>query len=267
MRRALLILSLLAACQAQKLRFSPVAKDVILERAENIPSGNHERLATMKELFIESGCLTVNEQAVPSSEIPNLICRLKGNTEKTIIVGASYSRISPDNWAGASMLAGLYQSLAARKRRHTFIFVAFADEAKTPGASRFFAGHMTNTEVGRTHAMVDLGTLGLSPTKFWAAHSDKDLVKALVVVMYALKLPASQVDIAKAGETDSEAFASRHIPQITIHSLTKDVVTALEKNEEPIKEFRPNNYYDSYHLISGYLAYLDETLKSRPASK
>jgi len=33
------------------------------------------------------------------------------------------------------------------------------------------------------------------------------------------------------------------------------------------QEFRPNNYYDSYHLISGYLAYLDETLKSRPAIK
>jgi hypothetical protein len=261
------MLGLLAASQAQMLRFSPVAKDVILERAEEIPPGNQERHARIKELFAQSGCLMVNEQTVPSSEIPNVICRLKGRTEKTIIVGANYSQISPDNWAGASMLAGLYQSLAARKRHHTFIFVAFADETKTPAASQFFAGHMTNTEVGRTHAMIDLDALGLSPTKFWAAHSDKDLVKALVVVMYALKLPASQVDIAKAGETDSEAFASRHIPQITIHSLTKDAVTVLEKNQGPIKEFRPNNYYDSYHLISGYLAYLDETLKSRPATK
>jgi len=266
MRRALLILSLLAACQAQTLRFSPVAKDIILERAADIPSSKQERLKRMKELFMESGCLTVAEQAIPTSEIPNLICRLSGTTEKTIIVGANYSQIDPDNWAGASLLPGLYQSLAGRKRRHTFIFVAFADETKTPAASQFFATHMTNTEVGHTHAMIDLTTLGLSPTKFWAAHSDKGLVKALVVVMYALKLPASQVDIAKAGETDSEAFASRHIPRITIHSFTKDAVTVPENNG-PIKEFRPNNYYDSYHLISGYLAYLDETLKSRPAAK
>ena len=126
---------------------------------------------------------------------------------------------------------------------------------------------MTNAEVGHTHAMIDLDTLGLSPTKFWAAHSDKGLVKALVVVMYALKLPASQVDIAKAGETDSEAFASRHIPHIIIHTLTKDVVTVLESSQQLVKDFRPNNYYDSYRLISGYLAYLDETLKSRPDTK
>jgi hypothetical protein len=264
MRRALLILVLLAACQAQKLRFSPVEKSIVLERAGNIPSGGQERLARMKELFIESGCLTVIEQDVPSSEIPNLICRLQGNTDKSIIVGANYGKAAPDNWAGASLLPGLYQSLATRKRRHTFIFVAFADEKKTSIAAQFFAGHMTNVEVKHTHAMIDLDALGLSPTKFWAAHSDKDLVKALVVVMYALKLPASQVDIAKAGEADSEAFASRHIPQITLHSLTKDAVAIVHGQHDLLQEFRPNNYYDSYRLISGYLAYLDETLKTRP---
>jgi hypothetical protein len=267
MRRALLILVLLAACPAQKLRFSPVAKSIVLERAGNIPSSSQERLARMKELFLASGCQAVAEQGVPTSEIPNLICRLQGGSEKTIIVGANYGQVSPDNWAGASLLPALYESLAARKRRHTILFVAFADEKKSSTASRFFASHMTDAEVRHTQAMVDLDSLGLSPTKFWAAHSDKSLVKALVVVMYALKLPASQVDIAQAGEGNSEAFASRHIPRITIHSLTRDVVAVLHSQQELAPEFRPNNYYDSYHLISGYLAYLDETLKSRPGIK
>jgi hypothetical protein len=267
MRRALLILVLLAACPAQKLRFSPVEKSIIVERAGNIPSSSQERLARMKELFIDSGCLTVAEQGVPASEIPNLICRLKGDSEKTIIVGANYGQVSPDNWAGASLLPALYQSLATRKRRHTFVFVAFADEKKTSPAAQFFAGHMTDAEVKHTHAMVDLDALGLSPTKFWAAHSDKSLVKALVVVMYALKLPASQVDIAQAGVGDSGAFVSRHIPQIIIHSLTRDAVAEMRSQQDLAQEFRPNNYYDSYHLISGYLAYLDETLKSRPVIK
>jgi hypothetical protein len=267
MRRAFLILVLLAACPAQKLRFSPVEKSIILERAGNIPSGSQERLARMKELFIDSGCLTVIEQSVPTSEIPNLICRLNGSSEKTIIVGANYGQVSPDNWAGASLLPALYQSLAARKRRHTFVFVAFADEKKTSTAAQFFAGRMTDAEVRHTQAMIDLDALGLSPTKFWAAHSDKNLVKALVVVMYALKLPGSQVDIAQTGQGDSEAFVSRHIPQIIIHSLTRDAVAVMHSQQDLAQEFRPNNYYDSYHLISGYLAYLDETLKSRPAIK
>jgi hypothetical protein len=267
MRRAFLILILLAACLAQKLRFSPVEKAIILERAGNVPASGPERSARMKELFVESGCLTVAEQGVPSSELPNLICHLKGESEETIIVGANYGQVSPDNWAGASLLPGLYQSLAARKRRHTFVFVAFADEKKTSTAAQFFVGHMTDSAVKHIQAMIDLDSLGLSPTKFWAAHSDKDLVKALVVVMYALKLPASQVNITKAGEADSEAFASRHIPQITLHSLTREAVAVMRNQQELEQKFRPNNYYDSYHLISGYLAYLDETLKSRPIAK
>ena len=267
MRRTFLILILLTACPAQKLRFSPVEKAIILARAGDIPSSGPERLARMKELFLESGCLTVTEQGMPSSETPNLICRLNGGGEGTIIVGANYGQVSPDNWAGASLLPSLYQSLAARKRRHTFIFVAFADERKTSTGAQFFAAHMTDAEVKHSQAMIDLDALGLSPTKFWAAHSDKSLVKALVVVMYALKLPASQVNIAKAGEADSEAFASRHIPQITLHSLTREAVAVMHNQQDPAQKFRPNNYYDSYHLISGYLAYLDETLKSRPTIK
>src|SRR5438552_13900789 len=155
MRRTLLILVLLAACPAQKLRFSPVEKSIILERAGNIPSSSQERLARMKELFIDSGCLTVAEQGVPTSEIPNLICHLKGSSEKTLIVGANYGQVSPDNWAGASLLPALYQSLATRMRRHTFVFVAFADEKKTSTAAQFFAGHMTDTEVRHTQAMSD----------------------------------------------------------------------------------------------------------------
>src|SRR5437899_10954197 len=150
MRRAFLILVLLAACPAQKLRFSPVAKPIILERAGNIPSGSQERLARMKELFIESGCLTVTEQSVPTSEIPNLICRLKGDSEKIIIVGANYGQVSPDNWAGASLLPALYQCLAARRRSHTFVVAAFADENKASAAAQFFAGHLTDAEVKHT---------------------------------------------------------------------------------------------------------------------
>lgn len=267
MRRAFLILLLLAACLAQKLRFSPVEKSIVLDRATNIPSEGQERLARLKQLFMESGCLTVTEQSVPSSEMPNLICRYVGESDETVVVGANYAQVSPDNWAGASLLPSLYQSLASRKRRHTFVFVAFADQKRTSTGAQFFAGHMTNVEVKHTEAMIDLDSLGLSPTKFWAAHSDKDLVKALVVVMYALKLPASQVDIAKAGEADSEPFASRNIPRITLHSLTREAVILVHNQQDVGQKFRPNNYYDSYHLISGYLAYLDETLKSRANSK
>ena len=79
--------------------------------------------------------------------------------------------------------------------------------------------------------MINLDALGLSPTKVWTAHSDKDLVHSLIVMVYALKLSASQIDIAAAGTTDSDPFAAHHIPQITIHSLTQqNVATGATTN-------------------------------------
>ncbi len=106
--------------------------------------------------------------------------------------------------------------------------------------------------------MINVDALGLSPTKVWTAHSDKDLVHSLIVMVYALKLSASQIDIAAAGATDSDPFAAHHIPQITIHSLTQQNVATGATTQ-----FRPGNYYDTYRLLCGYLAYLDQSLKPR----
>ncbi|HZD06697.1 MAG TPA: hypothetical protein VE176_00540, partial [Candidatus Limnocylindrales bacterium] len=117
-------------------------------------------------------------------------------------------------------------------------------------------------QLDRTEAMINVDALGLSPTKVWTAHSDKDLVHDLIVMVYALKLSASQIDMAAAGTTDSGPFAARHIPQITIHSLTQQNVATGATTK-----FRPNNYYDTYLLLCGYLAYLDQTLKPRQHSE
>ena len=110
--------------------------------------------------------------------------------------------------------------------------------------------------------MINLDVLGLSPTKVWTSHSDKELIHALVVMVYALKLPASQIEMESSGTTDSDPFALRQIPQITIHSLTQPDLSG-----DTSTAFRPDNYYDTYRLLCGYLAYLDVTLKPRPHSE
>ena len=163
-----------------------------------------------------------------------------------------------DNWSGAAILPALYQSLRSRKRSHSFVFVAFADSGANPVGAEFFVSHLAHTQLDRAEAMINVDALGLSPTKVWTAHSDKDLVHSLIVMVYALKLSASQIDMAAAGATDSDPFAARHIPQITIHSLTQQNVTTGATTQ-----FRPSNYYDTYRLLCGYLAYLDQKLKPR----
>ncbi|HLJ88026.1 MAG TPA: hypothetical protein VKZ53_14485 [Candidatus Angelobacter sp.] len=267
MRLLILIPLLLPLCRAQTLRYSPVERPLLLERATEIPSSHEERLRKIKEMFVDAGCSgdNLSEQTVDAAGTTNVICRLEGDSDKTILVGANYDQESPENWNGVSLLPSLYQALEAKRRRHTFLFVAFANETGAQSAvsgSRLFAGKMSKAQVDHAAAMVDLRALGFSPTKVWLSHSDKELVKALVVAMYALRLPFSQVELDSSAGAPSDAFASLRIPQITLHSLTREAVEDLREKQDPPVQFRPDNFYDSYHLICGYLVYLDETLKT-----
>jgi peptidase M28-like protein len=262
-------LVLCGVAPGQKVQFAPAEKSVVLQRMKTIPENNQDRAMRLKQLFIQAGCSEnfLSEQKLEGAETPNIICRLGTGDNDLVIVGAHYERASSpqrplDNWSGASLLPALYQSLRERKRSHSYLFVAFADNGNNPTGAESFVRQMSRAQLEHVEAMVNLDALGLSPTKVWGAHSDKELVHDLIVMVYALKLPASQIDIAKLGSTDSDPFAARRIPQITIHSLTQQNVTNGTDSQ-----FRPNNYYDTYRLLCGYLAYLDQSLKSRPHSE
>ncbi len=255
---------LCAAALSQKVQFTPAEKSEVLERMKNIPESDEKRAERLKELFMQAGCGALTEQKIAGQETPNILCRLGKGESALIIVGAHYDRSSSpqrplDDWSGASLLPALYQSLRIKKRDHTFIFVAFADNGNAPTGAEEFARSLTPAQLDHTEAMINIDALGLSPTKVWAAHSDKELVHDLIVMVYALKISASQIDIAAMGNTDSGPFAARRIPQITIHSLTQQNV--FNGASTP---FRPANYYDTYRLLCGYLAYLDQSLKPRP---
>lgn len=264
-----LLLIFCGASPAQRVQFTPAEKATVLERMKAIPETNAARALKLKELFSEAGCNgnLLTEQKVEGVDSPNIICRLGTDESNMVIVGAHYDRNSSaqrplDNWSGAAILPALYQSLKGRKRSHSFVFVAFADSGANPVGAEFYVNHLGHTQLDRAEAMINVDALGLSPTKVWTAHSDKDLVHSLIVMVYALKLSASQIDMAAAGATDSDPFAARHIPQITIHSLTQQNVTTGATTQ-----FRPFNYYDTYRLLCGYLAYLDQTLKPRQHSE
>ena len=268
MRGAVLSIFIFAAgarCLAQKIIFTPATKSEVLQHADDAPAGNQQRAARLKAMFASYGCHGgwLSEQKLADAGAPNIICRLPGETDRIIIVGAHFeSSTSPqrpiDNWRAAALLPSLFESLRPRARRHTIIFVGFVDQGNQPDGAEWYAAHLSPAELSRVDAMVNLDALGFSPTKVWTSHSDKDLVHALVVTMYALKLAGSQIDIEAAGATDSQPFAARNVPQITIHSMTH----AHLEGEIP-RQFRPDNFYDTYRLICGYVSFLDASLKAR----
>jgi Peptidase family M28 len=258
------LFSVSAAAQAQ---FRQLDRSVIEARIKDVADKNDAREAEIKKLFAESGCKNdeLSEQVVSSKLPPNVICVLPGQTGQRIVVGAHTDKVPAghgvvDNWSGASLLPSLYASLDAQPRHFTYVFVGFTGEEKGMLGSEYYAHRLTPAERAKIVAMVNMDTLGVGPTKVWASHANDVLLRALYATAERVKLPVSVSNVDRLGSTDSESFADFHIPRITIHSVTRETWSILHSDRDTMFAVKMDDYYNSYRLISAYLAYLDTAL-------
>jgi hypothetical protein len=265
--RKVLLLALLTACAAAQVQFQVLDREVIAARLEGFSRKNDQREAILKQMFMQSGCKDdkLSEQSVNNTLPPNLICVLPGETNAVILVGAHSDHVSAgdgvvDNWSGASLLPSLYYSLSNIPRKHTFVFVNFTAEEKGLVGSDFYAGKLSPEQRSKIEAMVNLDTLGLAPTEVWATHADTILLNALAGIANAMKLPVSVMNVDQVGTSDSESFAKYKIPRITIHSVTQETLPILHSSKDKLNEIKMDDYYASYRLMVGYLAFLDTDL-------
>ena len=270
--RIVLLLALLTASAAAQVQFQVLDREVIAARLEGFSRTNDQREAILKQMFMQSGCKDdkLSEQSVNSKLPPNLICVLPGETNAVILVGAHSDHVNAgdgvvDNWSGASLLPSLYYSLSNIPRKHTFVFVNFTAEEKGLVGSEFYAGKLSPEQRSKIEAMVNLDTLGLAPTEVWATHADTILLNALAGIANAMKLPVSVMNVDQVGTSDSESFAKYKIPRITIHSVTQQTLPILHSSKDKLNEIKMDDYYASYRLMVGYLAFLDTDL-GRPAA-
>lgn len=263
-RLLVIVLGLLSTATAQ-IKFRLVDRATIESRVKRYGGNNAQRELTVKQMFGEAGCKDISEQEVKHLP-PNVICVLPGETDKIILVGGHTDRVEAgdgvvDNWSSASLLPSLFFSEDSQPpRRHTFVFVGFTGEEKGLVGSEFYAKHMTEAERSRIVAMVNFDTLGLGPTNVWATHADKQLLTPLVVVANAMKLPLAAVNVDGVGTTDSESFAAYNIPRITIHTITQQTWPILHSSKDNFSALKMDDYYDTYHLLAAYLAFLDSQL-------
>jgi len=252
---------------SETVRYHPVAREVVEARLRNYTGNNQQREATLKQMFAEAGCddQHVSEQPVKGSKLPNVICLLPGSSDKCIIVGAHFDRVSEgdgvvDNWSGASLLPSLYEAIKVAPRKHSYIFIGFTDEERGEVGSRFYAQQMTKERVAATEAMVNMDTLGLAPTEVWASHSDKRLTGALAYVAKQLNVSLTGMNVEQVGSTDAEQFSARNIPRITVHSLTQETWNAhiLHTAKDKLSAMRLDDYYQTYRLLAAYVAFLDQ---------
>lgn len=258
---------------AEVVRYMPVSRQVVEARLRKYTGDNKQREGTLKEMFTEAGCddKHLSEDPVKGSKLSNVICFLPGSSDKVIIVGAHFDRVAAgdgvvDNWSGASLLPSLYEAVKLEPHRHTYIFIGFTDEEQGEIGSRFYARQMTKEQVAATEAMVNMDTLGLAPTEIWISHSDKRLSGALIYVAKQINVPVTGVNVEQIGSTDSEQFAARKIPSITIHSLTQETWNAhiLHTSKDKFAAVRLDDYYQTYRLLGAYIAFLDQAASPEP---
>ena len=276
---ARLILTVLAAavcvCAANvTVEYATLPKDEIERRLRSIESSNSKREQVLLKLFEASGCTGehLTEQPVQNVKAPNVICTLPGETDSVIIVGAHFDfvdrgRGAVDNWSGSALLPSLYQSLNSVPRRHTIIFVGFTDEEKGLVGSRFYLHQMRPEAIAKIRAMVNMDSLGTSPTKVEIDRGDKFLLNSLAIAAQTFKLPLSAVNVHAVGRSDSDSFQDRHVPALSIHSLTRDTFPILHTPRDRIDAIHMDDYYDTYLLMRAAIAYFDQVLDSPDSSQ
>jgi Iap family predicted aminopeptidase len=242
--------------------------ETIQQRLETVTGKAADRRARLEDLFREAGCTgdAMTSQIVPRSKQPNVICTLAGSGPGTIVVGGHHDFIdrgtgAVDDWSGTALLPSLYQTMAGKPRKHTFIFIGFAAEEIGLHGSAEYVKKLTPEQRTRIRAMINLECLGLTPPK--AAKSPAtQLLDIYVRVSQALRIPPGVVDLdERYFSDDSRSFRNAKIPAVVIHSITQETLRILHSTNDNLKAIDPKHYYDAYRLSAVYLASLDSLLE------
>jgi putative aminopeptidase FrvX len=254
--------------QEHPIRFIQVQRELIESRLRRASKENADRESSLKQIFTEAGCdgERLREQTIKRQKLPNVICTMPGSSDSVIVIGAHFDHVERgegvvDNWSGAGLLPSLFQSLNGEPRKHTMVFIGFAAEEQGLIGSDFYVKQLAPEQVAKIQIMIDLDSLGLGPTKIWLTHSDEKLAIALNAVAASIKLPLGVVNADQIGDEDSTSFRKRHVPTVMLHSVTQQTVPVLHSESDNLSAIRVDDYYDSYHLIAVYLAYLDGKLE------
>ena len=268
-RLALLLMGGLVACSAAPppvglpAPVGPVMVRIGIEPAdlwtvlEEAPASSSERRAALSELFRTVGC---DDLEAGESRAAPVVCRLPGETSRTVLVTSDYSRAgmrTSDGWPGAAMLPGLYHSLAVEPRHHTFVFVAFDRPRVGPKAERWPVSRALDAlrPEERTELEAVVGVRGLNEYHFGVVRTGADpgLFVDLHTVGESLSMPVKNRRAQRPSDLMGEAKLQRGDPA-PVPGLS---VAVAERGL--------SDYLDSFRIMAAFLAYVDEAFERRRA--
>ncbi len=257
-----------------KLAVSLVEDSVLENALAHFPLANDERQQRMDALFRGAKCPELYAVPLGKKPVPaTIVCVWPGEQAAAIVVGAHFDKVKAgegkiDNGTGSVLLPYLMEALHREKRRHTFIYAAFAEEevgllGSQALVKKGIPGREGKALVASTKAMVNLDSLGLGETAIGVSNSDAFLVAKANVIAQALRLPLRFINVDLVGISDGRSFSSKQVPAIEFHSLDQETFPILHTNQDTMKALKMEQLARSYRLLAFYLAHLDTSLEQR----
>jgi len=239
------------ACLAEglKLELKLVSRSSVNERLRAGAVSAADRQNEIEQLFQQVGCRTETQRVDRRSA--NVMCTLPGETDATILIGGHFDFANEgtgivDDWSGVSLLPSLYQTLKDKPHKHTYEFVAFANEERGLIGSSHYVKKLSKEQRAGIAAFINLECLGLTPPKVWVHRSTPILVERLAEIARAIQVPLQGVDVDKVGNDDTYPFLLKKIPVISIHSVTQETWGILHSRRDNLNAIHASDYYDAY---------------------
>lgn len=177
-------------------------------------------------------CNTFYQMDIAGRRSDNLVCRIQGKSEDTIVIGAHYDKLQAgfgvaDNWSGIVILDALvkhFQPLS--KPEFSLEFVAFTGEELGLIGSKSYLKQIDRKVV----AMINLDTIGLRPLII-AVESDPKLAELAKQIATDQGIETS-VKGWKHITGDFETFMEAGIPALGLHSVDRSTIKQIHRRRD-----------------------------------
>jgi Zn-dependent M28 family amino/carboxypeptidase len=258
---------------AQSANFPVSTQEQIEQSVKLAPCDSKERFNAVKNLFetLSAKKEDISVEKFNKNEISNLVVKVKGKTEDTIIVGAHYDKTKEgcgaiDNWTGITIIVHLYQFVAQIQPEKSYLFVAFDGEEKGLFGSEAMAKAIPKERRQQYCSMINFDSFGFGLPQIMGNTSTSKLAATAKKIAKDMDFRLAEASILNA-DADSSSFERRNIPSITFHGLDNNWQKYLHSDNDKISKINFSSVYYGYRFGLVFITKLDKMSCSENTSK
>lgn len=237
-------------------------EDQIKENIALAPCKSKDRLNEVKKLFQSMGADEEKFSTEKFKEGENLIVKLKGKSDETVVIGAHYDKVDEgcgaiDNWTGIVIIANIYKTLSQLSPQKSYVFAAFDQEEKGLLGSKAMVKGIPKENFAQYCSMINVDSFGFASPQAADNMSSPKMIKAARNLAKEIQFSFADAPINNA-DADSSSFVAKKIPAITFHGLSNDWAKYLHSSNDKIENVNVKSVYLGYRFTLAFIGKVDE---------